>query len=291
MAENGIPVVDVKQEREKIKNEKKQLKEESKKQKKEAKKRAKELEKQESELDDDDESSGGVSAALVTVFIVLIWLAILCLLIKLDVGGFGSGVLRPILKDIPVINLILPGDTVTETDDVTEYGGYTSLRDAVEQIRVLELQLEQAQTVTAADEEELALLRAEVERLKTFEDSQLEFERVKNEFYEEVIYADNGPGPDNYVKYYEAIDPTLAETLYQQVVQEQQVDKEMEDYALAYSSMKPKEAAAIFEDMADNLDLVARILGTMTAEDRGSILGVMDEEIAARLTKIMDPQN
>ena len=291
MAENGIPVVDVKQEREKIKNEKKQLKEESKKQKKEAKKRAKELEKQESELDDDDESSGGVSAALVTVFIVLIWLAILCLLIKLDVGGFGSGVLRPILKDIPVINLILPGDTVTETDDVTEYGGYTSLRDAVEQIRVLELQLEQAQTVTAADEEELALLRAEVERLKTFEDSQLEFERVKNKFYEEVIYADNGPGPDNYVKYYEAIDPTLAETLYQQVVQEQQVDKEMEDYALAYSSMKPKEAAAIFEDMADNLDLVARILGTMTAEDRGSILGVMDEEIAARLTKIMDPQN
>ncbi len=291
MAENGIPVVDVKQEREKIKNEKKQLKEESKKQKEEAKKRAKELEKQESELDDDDESSGGVSAALVTVFIVLIWLAILCLLIKLDVGGFGSGVLRPILKDIPVINLILPGDTVTETDDVTEYGGYTSLRDAVEQIRVLELQLEQAQTVTAADEEELALLRAEVERLKTFEDSQLEFERVKNEFYEEVIYADNGPGPDNYVKYYEAIDPTLAETLYQQVVQEQQVDKEMEDYALAYSSMKPKEAAAIFEDMADNLDLVARILGTMTAEDRGSILGVMDEEIAARLTKIMDPQN
>ena len=34
--------------------------------------------------------------------------SILCLLIKLDVGGFGSGVLAPAFKDVPVINKILP---------------------------------------------------------------------------------------------------------------------------------------------------------------------------------------
>ena len=60
---------------------------------------------------------------------------------------------------------------------------------------------------------------------------------------------------------------------------------------MAYSSMKPKEAAAIFEAMTDNLDLAARILNAMEAEDRGKILGVMDSEVAAKLTKIMDPES
>ena len=53
--------------------------------------------------------------------------------------------------------------------------------------------------------------------------------------------------------------------------------------------MKPKEAAEIFEQMTDNLELVAKILWQMEADDRGKILGVMDEEVAAKLTKIMDP--
>ena len=55
--------------------------------------------------------------------------------------------------------------------------------------------------------------------------------------------------------------------------------------------MKPKQAAAIFEDMTDNLDLAARILSVMDAADRGKILGVMDPTVAAQLTKIMDPES
>ena len=288
--EMDIPVVDITQEKAKLKEEKKKLKEENRQQKKEAKARAKELAKQEASLADADESSGGtISAVAVTIFIVLIWLAILGLLIKLDVGGFGSNVLRPILKDVPVLNLILPEDNTVETEDEEAYGGYTSLRDAVEQIRVLELQLEQAQTVNSADEEELERLRAEVERLQTFEDNQLEFEKIKNEFYEEVVYAENGPGVDEYIKYYESMDPTTAETLYAQAIAGQQVDAKLTEYAQAYSEMKPKEAAAIFEAMEDDLELVAQILNQMTAQERGDILGVMDPEIAARLTKLMNP--
>ena len=55
--------------------------------------------------------------------------------------------------------------------------------------------------------------------------------------------------------------------------------------------MKPKQAAAIFEEMENNLDMAARILKEMTAEDRGKILGVMNAEIAAKLTKIMEPDS
>ena len=50
-----------------------------------------------------------------------------------------------------------------------------------------------------------------------------------------------------------------------------------------------QQAAGIFEEMDDNLELVARILNAMSVEDRGAIMGVMDAEIAAKLTKIMDP--
>ena len=185
-----------------LKETKKQFRQEQKNQKKEAKKRARELEEQERELDEQIEG-GSVPVVIVTLFIVLIWLGILCLLIKMDVGGFGSNVLTPILKDVPVINKILPSETSVETKDEEAYGGYSSLKEAVEQIKELELQLDQAQSANTTYTEQIEQLKAEVERLKTFEDNQVEFQRVKEKFYEEVVYAENGPGPDEYQKYYE----------------------------------------------------------------------------------------
>ncbi len=289
-APDEIPVVNVTEEKKKLKEERRKLKADSRAQKKAAKARAKELSKQESELDDDDSESGTGSAILVTFFIILIWIAILCLLIKLDVGGFGSNVLRPVLKDVPVLSWILPADHETETTDPEAYGGYTSLSDAVDQIMVLEQELEQLQTVNSANVEELERLRAEVERLQTFEENQIEFEKIKNEFYQEVVYAANGPGADAYAKYYESMDPTTAEAIYARVIAEQAQDLEMSEYAQAYTAMKPKEAAAIFEAM-DDLELVARILGEMKADERGAIMGVMTPEFAARVTKVMEPDS
>ena len=128
--------VDTKAEKKRLKEERKKIKEQQKAQKKEAKQKAKEISAQEAQLAE-DEDPGGVSVVLVTVVIIIIWLAILCLLIKLDVGGFGSGVLAPVLKDVPVINKILPADTVITTDNEEAYGGYTSLREAVDYIREL----------------------------------------------------------------------------------------------------------------------------------------------------------
>ena len=51
-----------------------------------------------------EKKSNKLVIILVTILIVLIWLAIFVLLVKLDVGGFGSKVLYPVLKDVPVIN-------------------------------------------------------------------------------------------------------------------------------------------------------------------------------------------
>lgn len=283
---------DAKLEKKRLKEEKKKLKNEQKEQKKLAKQRAKEIASKEAELSEGEEESSG-SVFAVTFVIVLIWVAILCLIVKLDFGGFGSNVLTPILKDVPVLNLILPGNTDVAVDEGTSesYGGYDNLKDAVAYIKELELELERAQSAESTSTDEVAQLKAEVERLKTFEDSQVEFQRIKTEFYEEVVYSEKGPGIEEYKKYYEEMDPATAEYLYKQVIQQIEESDEIKDYAKAYSAMKPKEAAAIFEAMTDNLDLAARILNVMEAEDRGKILGVMDPEIASRLTKIMDPES
>ena len=278
------------EERKKLENEKKQLKKDQAKSKAEAKKRAKEIAKQEEALDEDKEGNGFVTF-LATVFIVILWLAVVVVVIKLDVGGFGSSVMTPILKDVPVLNLILPKSANTITNDPDSYGGYSSLEEAVNQIAVLELQLDSLQTSNSAKDEQITELTAEVARLKEFEKMQVEFQRIRNEFYEEVIYAENGPGAEEYRKYYEEMDPTTAEYLYKQVVAQLEADSEIQKFAQAYSEMKPKQAAGIIEAMTDaeGLQLAARILEAMNAEDRGKILGVMNSDVAAKLTKIMAP--
>ena len=271
-----------------LKESKKQFKQEQKNQRKEAKKKAKELESQERELDEQIDGSSA-SVVIVTLFIILIWLGILVLLVKMDVGGFGSNVLTPILKDVPVINKILPSESTTETTKNEEaYGGYNSLKDAVEQIKTLEKQLDQAQSTNATYAEQIDTLKTEVQRLKTFEDNQVEFQKIKEQFYEEVVYAENGPGADEYRQYYEEMDPTTAEALYKQVIQTEAADKQMQEYANTFSNM---EAAAILGNMTDNLDLAASILKNLDVSTRGAILGAMDSAIAARIVKIMDPNS
>lgn len=274
-----------------LKESKKQFKQEQKNQRKEAKKKAKELESQERELDEQIDGSSA-SVVIVTLFIILIWLGILVLLVKIDVGGFGSNVLTPILKDVPVINKILPSESTTETTKNEEaYGGYNSLKDAVEQIKTLEKQLDQAQSTNATYAEQIDTLKTEVQRLKTFEDNQVEFQKIKEQFYEEVVYAENGPGADEYRQYYEEMDPTTAEALYKQVIQTEAADKQMQEYANTFSNMQASEAAAILGNMTDNLDLAASILKNLDVSTRGAILGAMDSAIAARIVKIMDPNS
>lgn len=290
--DDELSMEDAKIEKKRLKEERKKLKAEQKEQKKTAKKRAKEIAGREAQLLDEEETSSG-SVFVVTFVIVLIWVAILCLIIKLDFGGFGSNVLTPVLKDVPVINLILPNNSevAVDEDDAEAYGGYSNLREAVDYIKELELELERAQSAQSDSSDEVARLKAEVERLKTFEDSQVEFQRIKTEFYEEVVYADKGPGIEEYRKYYEEMDPATAEYLYKQVLQQTEESDDIQEFVKAFSSMKAKEAAAILEEMTDNMELAARILNGLDAEDRGKIMGAMDPSIAARLTKIMDPES
>ena len=258
---------------------------------KQRKKEEKKLAKQQELEDDTEESSGGSKVALVfvTLIIIIIWLAILALLVKMDVGGFGSTVLAPVLKDVPYINKILPATDESElgTED-TEYP-YQTLDEAVAYIKELELELQTAQEGSSENSAYVAQLESEVAKLQQYEQNEADFENEKAQFYEEVVFNDKAPDISEYQKYYEIIDPANAEELYKEVVQQEQTSQELTDYESTYSQMKPKEAAAIFDTMTDNLELVAKILNQMDRQSAANILGKMDSQTAAKVSELMEP--
>lgn len=261
------------------------------KERKKEEKRQKKLAKQEGDFEEESEEGGSkVAVVFVTIIIIVIWLAILALLVKMDVGGFGSTVLAPILKDVPYINKILPetDEDVLATED-TEYP-YQTLDEAVAYIKELELELQIAQEGNADNAAYVADLESQVAKLQQYEQNEADFEQQKADFYEEVVFNDKAPDISEYQKYYESIDPANAEELYKEVVAQEQENELVADYISTYSQMKPKEAAAIFDTMTDNLELVAKILEGMDAQSAANILGKMDSETAAKVTELMEPE-
>ncbi|MCI8281865.1 MAG: hypothetical protein HFI76_09255 [Lachnospiraceae bacterium] len=246
----------------------------------------------------EEENEGGIGSkiamAFITFVIVVVWLGIFALLIKLDVGGFGSTVLRPILKDVPYINQILPKAAAEEEEEekpvVDVQYPYETLEDAIDRIKELEVELSQALEAKTGDGEKISQLQAEIERLQEFENERAKFQEEKTKFYQEVVYSDQAPDIQEYKAYYESIDAANAAELYKQVIQDVAYDEELNSYVNTYSSMKPKQAAAILEQMGDNMTLVTKILQNMEVEARGNILQAMDAQFAAQVTKLMEPK-
>ena len=262
----------------------------------EEEKKSKKRKKQKNNDEEGKESLGTkLLLVFVTILIILVWIGILILLIKFDVGGFGSTVLRPMIKDVPYINMILPENTVENPED-TQYS-YESIDDAVVRIKELEkllddtlARLESANTADNKNADMIQELQKQIEELNVYKKEQDAFEATKELFYEEVIFSEEAPDIEEYKAFYESIDPENAEVLYKQVVEQLSEDEEIADYVKTYSSMKAKEAAAIFNTMEDDLTLVAKILSNMSTQARASILGKMDSEIAAKVTAIMEPK-
>ena len=95
------------------KEELKRKKQEARSQIKDLKRQQKENKKQIRQIKTDSEPSQGTFG--LTVLIVLFLLALLFLLVKFDVGGFGSNVLGPVIGDVPYINKILPASAQDDT--------------------------------------------------------------------------------------------------------------------------------------------------------------------------------
>ncbi len=246
-------------------------------------------------LDDDDDDEGKKPSKpfsiIIGVLIAAIWIAVLCVLIKLDVGGFGSKVLAPVFKDVPIINKILP-DTTDEELIASEEYPYSSLAEAISYIKELELKLDQYESREAVKDDTIKELESEVSRLKSFEDNQLVYETIREKFYTDVVFGDKAVDVSNYKEYYESIEPEIAEKIYKQVVEKMALDEQYQTFANTFSEMDPKSAASILNEMSGNLETVVGILNAIETENRAQImeaLAKIDPVYAAKVTQLLVP--
>ncbi len=193
-----------------------------------------------------ENESGGSKLvnAIIVLVIILIWLAVFAFLIKLDVGGIGSNILYPVLKDVPVVNKILPSPSEEMQASEDNYK-YTTLKSANERIKELESQLEAQGGTTAANSDYIANLEAEVRNLQKYKDQMDDFDKRVAEFNEKIVFNDNAPDISEYRSYYESIEPENAEKIYRQVMQRERYLKGLLKIDTQEQAMNTEYAAQI----------------------------------------------
>lgn len=234
----------------------------------------------------EEKESGGskLVTALIAIVIILIWLAVFAFLIKMDVGGIGSKVLYPVLKDVPVVNKILP----TASEEVQAEEGdyqYTTLKAANERIKELESKLKSENGTTDANSDYISELEAQIKKLQRYKDDYDAFKKRVKEFDEKVVFNKKAPDISEYEKYYEEIEPKNAEDIYKQVLLKLQYTKKAEELGKFYANMDADKAAARLSEMSEDLDLIKDILENMSEKQAAAILQEMDVDFAAQITK------
>ena len=284
----------------KLKADRKEYQKQLKEQRKSQKEKQQEFADRQAELYGDN--AGGFATIVITFLIILIWIAIMALLIKLDVGGFGSDILAPIIKDVPYLNLILPDKVLKELENeqvvVSDISGTDSSGTEIDSLDVANAYIKRLEQALQSEMEQnssyastIEKLEAEVKRLEPFEQQQKEFYEERANFYSSVVYGDYSPDASEFASYYEMIDPETAAKIYEQIKKQELEDEAISAFVTTYSGMKAKTAAKVFDEMVDEnqISLVSRILAKMTIENRSDILAAMEKENAAKLTQMLEP--
>lgn len=237
-------------------------------------------------VDDNKESIGSkIGTGLMVILVIIVWLAIFVLLIKLDTAGLGTR-LRPLIKDVPVLQLILPD--VSDDVLISEQNyPYKNISEAVEVIKQLEQQVDELDSKTSDYAKRILDLQAEVERLQEYEKQQLEFEERVKKFDVNVVYNSKAPSIEEYRKYYEEINPETAEEIYRQVIEQLQYDESIKEKAKLLKTMKPGNAAKALEEMTADIEYTCKILLCMKPDEATAIMDKMDSLFVARIIQKM----
>ncbi|MDO5294970.1 MAG: hypothetical protein Q4F05_19720 [bacterium] len=245
-------------------------------------------EEQEFEFNDDQEKEGigsKIVSVMITLLVMVILLSAFAFCIKLDVGNVGT-VLRPFVKDIPVVNAILPNVSDEELALENAYP-FDNLGEAIERIKQLEAQVKALETSNGESTLSVSQLQSEVDRLKVYEENQIAFSERVTEFDTNVVFNEKAPEIEEYRSYYEEMNPENAAEIYRQVLEQQAADAKIIEQAERYSKMDPKAAASALQVMTGDLDLVANILTNMKTTASAAIMDEMEADFCAKITKKM----
>ena len=233
----------------------------------------------------DEKKGGGMLTAFIVLLIIVIWIAIFALLINLDVGGLGT-TLRPMLKDIPLVNKILPDvsdDELAWENDLA----YKDIVEANQRIKELEILVDKLTIDNEDKDDEIAALISQVNRLKELEKKMADFEDRVYEFDRKIVFGEHAPSIEEYIKWYETISPENAERIYETAIQKEAYNVTIKEKAAYYEKMKASAAADVFENMTADLEFVCKMLYCMKTQSVSDILTAMDPLYAAKVTRKM----
>lgn len=235
--------------------------------------------------ENEEEKKGGFLTVFIVMLIIIIWIAIFALLINLDVGGIGT-TLRPMLKDIPLVNKILPAvsdDEIAWENDLA----YKDIVEANQRIKELEILVDKLTIESEDKDDEILALTSQVNRLKELEKKMADFEDRVYEFDKKIVFGENAPSIDEYIKWYETISPENAERIYEMAIQKEAYNATIKEKANYYEKMKASAAADVFENMTADLEYVCKLLYCMKVQSVSDILAAMDPLYAAKVTRKM----
>lgn len=237
-------------------------------------------------MNGDEEGVGSkIGTALIIILIVIVWLAIFALLVKMDVGGMGTA-LRPLIKDVPVLNLILPDVSDDVLIDEHNYP-YKNISEAVDVIKQLESQVDTLEAENGTYARKILELQAEVDRLKVYEEEYAAFEERVRRFDINVVYNSQAPDIEEYKKYYDEINPETAAEIYRQVCEQLEYDQAIKDKAAILKTMKPGNAAKALEEMTADIEYSCKLLLCLKTDEAAAIMDKMDTLFVARVMQTM----
>ncbi len=217
--------------------------------------------------------------AILGILVALLIVGAGVAIIGFNALGIRDRYLTDILKNIPIVNNLLPAEAVNVPPTV-------SVEDLQRQITELTNQVGQLteQNKSLSDKNNIYL--QQLEQLQKVEAQQQQFVQDKAQFDEMIALKD----PNAYRQFYQSVDPTHAEELYKQVVQISQNMAEVNKYVAAFADMDAGNAAAILEELlTGDLNLVVEILKNTDSTVCGEILAAMTPANAAKVTKRMSP--
>ncbi len=234
-------------------------------------------------------NEGGFVKVIVLIIVVLLILVVgVGAMIKFDVFKLGTEVIGPSIKDVPVLNMILPEMPEEVTEEEAANYNFETIEEVVEVLKITENLLKESAQEAEKISEQLKQLTAEVERLKVFEGNQVQFEADQKAF--DDLVASNSEAIV-FKDWFEKMNPENAAEIYAQVIEEVKYDEDLKGLVDIYQSMKPAQAASILEDMTvTQMALVSSIVKNLSADQSADVLGNMEPATAAKITTYLSPE-
>ena len=226
--------------------------------------------------------SGGFGK-FIAMFMIAAVLAFTVGVLAFNLFGIRDKYLVDVLRNVPIVNSLLPKETVPGAGD-----SYASMsrEQLIQLIDSLNTQANQDKKEISDLTDRIKVNESDLQRLLAQEKSVSDFEAEKRAFAQSVV----NQNPEAFVKYYESIDRATQDTLYQTTSVQLAAVKEAKNYFTAISAMDEASAAQMLTQLtATDMNLVVAILKNIDTTQTAGILSAMDPAAAARVAKAMSP--